>query len=224
MARRMIVPMMVCIAALLASCKRQPPPPPPPVRPAVTLADLQPAPKYTPETRRVRAQYRVGKGYILMIRTDPKTGNKSGERITIDDALIASENARKVHEMIESKLLELGDQVVPELGEIMLYEDNPALLEQAAATLGKIKTDKAMRELMKYLKWRNVAQPGTQAIATRVIDIIGGCGRPDSTAMLRDIAANGATAGDKSEARKLLGETVEPEKAADNAGAESIQH
>lgn len=157
--------------------------------------------------------YRVGKGIVLMQQKDPKTGDVTVKRVTIDDMLRMDNTAMmmgdgKTRKMVEDKILELGDQVVPELAEILACETDPILLNRAAVMLEKIGTDKAMSALQTYLKSRDTSDPNTQMVATNVITVIAGSGHKDSAAILSDIFLNGTTPADRAQAMELLpGET-----------------
>jgi len=203
-----------------------PPPQPPPLpsssaQPAVpsepqphspSLADIEPPvrPPGFDDLKITGKDYRLAKGYFLLTRTDPITGNRITDHVSIDEMLLNAYKAKQegdeaLRKLIEDRLLKEGDRLVPDLDVIMTWEDDPILLTQAAATLGAIGTDNAMLALLRYIKCRNVTKPDTQEIATAVIDVIGACKRKDSAIILNDIALNGTTSADRAEALRLLG-------------------
>jgi hypothetical protein len=161
--------------------------------------------------------YRVAKGFVLMKQTDPKTGDIKVTRVTIDEMLRMDDTAMrlgdsKTRKAVEDKFLELGDQVVPELAEIMACETDATLLNRAAVMLGKIGTDKSMSALQGYLKSRDTSNPDTKIVATNVISVIAGCGHKDNTSILCDIFLNGTTPSDRAQALRLLPEKTKSEQ------------
>jgi hypothetical protein len=162
-------------------------------------------------------EYRVGKAYVLMQHKDPKTGDLITQRVTIDDMLLMQDAAlvakdAALYKKIDSKLLELGDQVVPELGAILLCEDNPELLAAAARMLGKIGTDKAISQLLVYLKERDLTSLNSQSVAINVIDAIANSKNRSANATLTEIFTDGRTPEDKAEAMRILGATAKDDK------------
>jgi len=162
-------------------------------------------------------EYRLGKSYVLKHTTDPKTGDVSTSRVTIDEMLVDGNVALRnrdfaSYKKIEDKLISLGDQVVPDLGEIMLYEKNMELLTAAANTLGKIGTDKAISQLAAYLNERKNRPINDNFIAASVVSAIALSENKHAPEVLKDIFLNGRTPAERAEAMKALSKAAKGEQ------------
>jgi len=162
-------------------------------------------------------EYRLGKSYVLEHTTDPKTGAVNTQKRTIDDLLIDGNVAIRnrdfaSYKKIEDKLLDLGDQVVPDLGEIILYEDNIELATAAARTLGKIGTDKAILQLSGYANTHDAKTTNDKFIAANVVGAIASSGNKHATETLRDILMKGRNPAARAEALKSLANSAKDEQ------------
>jgi len=162
-------------------------------------------------------EYRNRKGYALEHTTDPATGDVNTRRVPVDEMLLRGNAAImnrdfKNYKKIEKYFLDKGDEVVPDLGEILLCESKTELLTAVAGMLGKIGTDKAIGALLSYVNDRKTRPVNDQFIAATVVGAIASSGNKHTAEALRDIFEKGRNPSARAEAMKALAGTAKNEE------------